>query len=139
MYRYAYSAYHSSCAFNLLVCWQLGGVLLLPCFQFHACFLLIGLPVCVCVCTTVEGDIMYSTEQQLFCTYEAAAVGLKLFCRSHALSHLCHIPARGLCKRPLDKLCSFHKKATKSDRHICWKSRLNLEKTNFWLSDYLQG
>lgn len=52
--------------FNLLVYWQLRCVLLLLYFQFHACFSLIGLPVCVCVCTRGEGNVMYSTEQPLF-------------------------------------------------------------------------
>lgn len=45
-----------ACSFlNLLVYWQLRCVLLLLCFQFHACFLLIGLPGCVCV---QEGKVM---------------------------------------------------------------------------------
>lgn len=49
---------------NLLVYWQLRCVLLLLCFQLHACFWLIGSAVCVCV---------YERERQCYAFNWAAA------------------------------------------------------------------
>lgn len=54
------------CVFNLLVYWQLRCVLLLLCFQFHAFFLLIDLPECVCVCE--QGEVMSGAAT--LCTHE---------------------------------------------------------------------